>query len=593
MNLLGTALDITENKMEEETLRESEEKYRSIFENAPVSIILLDRKGQVVDVNPYHISYIGKGKTTREDYVGKNALTHPSIVNAGLSEVYADVLKGKSFDLKEIFFPITTGGTASCFNVKGVPLLKKDGEIIGALTIHEDITEYKKTEKKLQVSEARFRSLIDDVLDNSIVGIFILDANFQIVWANKTLEQYFGFCRDEVIGKDKRQIIREKIKYIFEDQKTFTKRVLTTYDNNTYIEKFECHVLPGEQRKERWLLHQSMPIKSGLYAGGRIEHYHDITENRQAGESLKRQARIAMLGADIGSTLTMPDTLRMMLQKCTESLVNHLDAAFARIWTLDKEENMLELQASSGMYTHIDGPHCRVPVGSLKIGLIAQEQKPHLTNDVMNDPRISDREWARREGMVAFAGYPLIVEDRLVGVMAMFACQQLTKYTLDALASVSDEIALGIECKKTDDMLLKQKKILEQKNIALHEVLGRIEIEKEQIKNNVIANAENLLLPIIQKLRLKGESRKYVELLQKNIQELTSSFGKKLIERETRLTSREIEICNMIKNGLASKEIANLLNITHGTIERHRANIRNKLGIVNKDINLSSFLKTL
>ncbi len=149
------------------------------------------------------------------------------------------------------------------------------------------------------------------------------------------------------------------------------------------------------------------------------------------------------------------------------------------------------------------------------------------------------------------------------------------------------------ERKKTEKILQEQKEALEKKNIALNEVLGQIEIEKKQIKDNVIANAENLLLPIIQKLKLTGESRKYVQLLQENLQELTSSFGSKLTEKGAKLTSREIEVCDMIKNGLTSKEIAGLLNISLRTVETHRIKIRTKLGIVNKDINLSSFLKTL
>ncbi|MFQ5713568.1 MAG: PAS domain S-box protein [Candidatus Scalinduaceae bacterium] len=141
--------EIDKREQAEETLRESEEKYRGIFERVPVSIVLLDRNGQVIDINSYHVSHIGKGKTTREDYIGKNILTHPSIVNAGVSEIYADVLKGKPFDLKEVFFPTTTGGTAAYLNVKGVPLLK-DGDVIGALTIHEDITERRKMEEELR-----------------------------------------------------------------------------------------------------------------------------------------------------------------------------------------------------------------------------------------------------------------------------------------------------------------------------------------------------------------------------------------------------------------------------------------------------------
>ena len=59
-------------------------------------------------------------------------------------------------------------------------------------------------------------------------------------------------------------------------------------------------------------------------------------------------------------------------------------------------EDVLELRASAGLYTHLDGPHSRVPVGKYKIGLIAQERKPHLTNAVVGDPRVGDQEWARR-----------------------------------------------------------------------------------------------------------------------------------------------------------------------------------------------------
>ena len=69
----------------------------------------------------------------------------------------------------------------------------------------------------------------------------------------------------------------------------------------------------------------------------------------------------------------------------------------------------MELQASAGIYTHINGPHARVPVGQFKIVLIAKERKPHLTNSVIGDPRVPEQEWARREGLVAFAGYPLTV----------------------------------------------------------------------------------------------------------------------------------------------------------------------------------------
>ena len=77
--------------------------------------------------------------------------------------------------------------------------------------------------------------------------------------------------------------------------------------------------------------------------------------------------------------------------------------------------------------------------------MIAQKHQPHLTNDLINHPEINDQEWAKREGMVAFAGYPLIVENLLVGVMAIFARHQLTDITLEAMASIANSIAVGID----------------------------------------------------------------------------------------------------------------------------------------------------
>ena len=124
------------------------------------------------------------------------------------------------------------------------------------------------------------------MLDTSNVGVFILDSKFQVVWINKAMESYFGLKRDEVIMKEKRQLIKNKICHIFEDGEQFKGRVLSTYDDNTYVENFICHVLPGDGREERWLEHWSKPIVSGLYAGGRVENYTDITTKKLAENKL-------------------------------------------------------------------------------------------------------------------------------------------------------------------------------------------------------------------------------------------------------------------------------------------------------------------
>ena len=194
-------------------------------------------------------------------------------------------------------------------------------------------------------------------------------------------------------------------------------------------------------------------------------------ERRQAtrlmiGPDADERTRLLALSSEVGRALTAKIALPASLQKCAQAIVTHLDAAFARVWTLNETGDILELRASAGQYTHLDGLHSRVPVGQFKIGLIAQEREPHLTNSVIGDPRVGDQEWARREGMVAFAGHPLIVADEVVGVMAMFARKPLPQTTLNALESIADQIAVGIERQQAERRLREQTEVL----AAIHRV---------------------------------------------------------------------------------------------------------------------------
>jgi signal transduction histidine kinase len=165
--------------------------------------------------------------------------------------------------------------------------------------------------------------------------------------------------------------------------------------------------------------------------------------------------QIASMREDLSARLASKDPLRAILQNCAKALVHYLGAAFARIWTLDEKEGVLVLQASAGLYTHLDGPHGRVKLGEFKIGRIARDRQPHLSNNVPHDPNVSDREWARKEGMVAFAGYPLAVENRVVGVVAMFFRRKLSETLLRDLEPVAYTIAQCIERKRSDEALLR------------------------------------------------------------------------------------------------------------------------------------------
>jgi GAF domain-containing protein len=164
---------------------------------------------------------------------------------------------------------------------------------------------------------------------------------------------------------------------------------------------------------------------------------YDIDGTNKNREVLLEDERLPQLLADISAALARGHSLRETLNRCCEAIVENLGAAFARIWIYNEETNHLELHSSAGIYTHLDGEHSRIPLGQYKIGLIAEERKPHLTNSVVGDSRINDQEWAQREKMTAFAGYPLIVENRLIGVVAMFSRKALTEAALQSLSIVS------------------------------------------------------------------------------------------------------------------------------------------------------------
>jgi len=85
--------------------------------------------------------------------------------------------------------------------------------------------------------------------------------------------------------------------------------------------------------------------------------------------------------------------------------------------------------------------------------------------------------------------------------------------------------------------------------------------------------------------------RGHIDVLEKNLKELNSTFGRKISEKEWNLTPKEIKICDLIRNGLGNKEIAGLLNTSVRTIESHRNNIRKKLGISGKAVNLTTYLQ--
>lgn len=196
-----------------------------------------------------------------------------------------------------------------------------------------------------------------------------------------------------------------------------------------------------------------------------------------------------------------------------------------------------------------------------------------------------------------------------VGEVAMFYLQERPprdegpflseeRALLDAVAEQIGTIAMRIsaerELQEINKQLTVERKALQEANAALRNVLARIEEEKQEIYMNVQANVEKILMPILHALSLEipQGQRKYMELLRINLEEITSPFVRHLSRVSRSLTPTEIKICDMIRNGLRTKEIARLRGVSPATINRHREHIRRKLKITNSEVNLVTYLQT-
>ena len=309
-----------------------------------------------------------------------------------------------------------------------------------------DITELKQVEQALRESEQRFQIAARATND----AIWSWDLGTNGLWWNDGVQTLFGYAGEQV-GPD----IAWWYEQIHADDRT---RVVTgihaVLDGGETVWRDEYRFRRADGSYAE-VFDRGYVIRDGGRRGIRmIGAMQDVTERKRAEESLRERARFARLRADLNTALVSPErSLTAVLQKCCEALVRHLDVAFARIWTLKDEEQVLELLGSAGIYTSLTGSHSRVKVGTYKIGRIAQSGQPLLTNDVQHDPNISDPAWAQREGMVAFAGYPMLLEGRVCGVLAVFARHALSPQAFNELASAADGIAQWIRRKGAEAAL--------------------------------------------------------------------------------------------------------------------------------------------
>lgn len=434
---LGVTRDITNRKQSDQALRESEAKFRITFEKAAFAAALLRvADGRIASVNDKFVELVGY---SREEVLDRTVAELDICSEERHKELVDEFLATGGSRDQELRLRARSG------EEKIVLITCNSVEIGGeryVLSAATDITEAKQAQEALAQSEVQLRM----ALDAARIGTFDWDVpNDHITWS-RWHEELWGFSPGEFgrtyeafasrIHPDDLPDINAEVERCISERSRFSAEFRVVWPDGS------VHWINGMGEFE--FCADGKPLRMrGVVVG--------ITDRKIAEQVLADRATLASLNAEVGLSLRRTTDLREMLCGCAEAIVRNLGVASAHIWTLDRANTELTLQASVGLQIEADDD--RVPVGETVVGRIAAERRPFHTNSALTDPVMGSNGWAHGNDLKSFAGYPLGVDDRVVGVAAVYAKEPLSDVVVTALAAVADALAVGIERKRSELLL--------------------------------------------------------------------------------------------------------------------------------------------
>jgi len=272
--LFGIARDITERKKVKQALKESEEKYRLITENANDIISVVNQKFEIEYINDPIYRKRKLTEYTRDEVIGKSAteFIHPDDVKKAIEAFKKGLKIGEG--MEEIRFK-QKDGNWNWLEVKGKTFIDNKGQK-KALFIARDITERKIAEQKLIESEEKYRGILENIKE----GYFEVDLKGNFVFFNSFINEFLGYSREELLGVNFREILdKETIEDVF---KIFNQ----IYKNEIPTANFESKALRNDGKKRSfegsvYLKYDTKGKKIGFYGFVR-----DITERKKAEQKL-------------------------------------------------------------------------------------------------------------------------------------------------------------------------------------------------------------------------------------------------------------------------------------------------------------------
>ncbi|OPY00875.1 MAG: Sporulation kinase E [Syntrophorhabdus sp. PtaB.Bin047] len=554
-----------------------DERYRTLFEHASDAIIVADSEGNFLDVNRKAEDLLGYG---REELLGMRVTDiHPPEELDRVIFHFSGAVAGRTDSLHDTRV-LRKDGTAVPVDITGCPV-EYQGKVL-AQGIFRNIAERKKMEEALRKSEKQLRLLSENLADGMVYQINSGADGRQrsFTYVSPAVERFHGVKVEDVM-------MDPSLVYDQVDEEYQAAVAESEARSCATMSKFEMDVpfrLPSGDVRWRRLIALPHVHSDGSLMWDGIEL--DITERREMEEELKaHRDHLSKLVEERTARITQEVARRKEKEEQYLALVESI-----KEWVWEMNADLVHTYVSPRV-REILGYEPQEFIGRTPFDFMAPgepERVAPLVKKVLSGKEqfASVRTAAlHKNGRVVYfeaSGRPFFDEKgNFLGYRG--SCHDITeqKKTMDALEDRERELTAKSEA-------------LGEVNAALKALLRQREEDREELEARLVSNIREMVLPYIHKMqkdKLDLRHRTYLDIVAANLNEIMSPFPNTI--KQLNFTPREIEVASLIKEGRTTKEIAEFLGIATSAVDSHRNNIRNKLGLSNKKINLRSYLLSL
>jgi PAS domain S-box-containing protein len=528
-------------------LKQAEEKYLNIIENIGVGVAMIDPAMRILSLN----------RQMREWFPGVNPSDKPVCYEAFNDPPAREICSYcptidtlKDGQVHEAVTRTPSGEKVKNFRIISTPVTDSDGRVVAAIEMVEDITERKRAEELLRVSEQRHRSY------SELTGQlgWSTDAEGKAVDYNPAWRVFTGQSEEEMKGMGWAKVLHpDDVEHTLE---AWNKAVES---RNAYETEYRVRRHDGVYRH---LLARSVPL---FREDGSIREWIgtciDITDRKLAEEELKKSENMYRTIFE-----TTPAATMIVEGDTTISMVN-------REFTAQTGYSAGDVEGKKSWTEYILKEDLERVIGY------------HRQRRI--DPEAAPRNYEFRF---------IDKKGRIRDVYATVALMPGTQRTVLSLLDITGRKRAEESLRASTEELKSKTHTLEEMNAALRVLLKQREDDKNELEERVLASVKELVMPHLEGLKtcLSGQKElTHVQILESNLKGIVSPFAQKLSLQFLRLTQKEIQVANLIKEGKTTKEIARFMNLSKFAIDTHRAHLRNKLGLTNKKANLRTYLSSI